>query len=182
MTTEEDKMGKVTGHARAGGCSLSVNVPPRARPMAPAAPPLAPARPSIAPPAPPRAPARPSIAPPAPPPAPARPSITSPVPPPAPARPSIAPAPSTITPPPLVTAPSTPVRLANAMPAARLPAFEPSKAAAASPGRKRGSRARLGELLVAEGVISQDQLHEALREPRRTKERPAAVVAGPGRL
>src|SRR5437870_3021271 len=80
-----------------GGGRPRVVDPTPAAPIVPAAPPRAPARPSIAPPAPPRAPARPSI--------------TSPVPPPAPARPSIAPAPSTITPPPLVTAPSTPVRL-----------------------------------------------------------------------
>src|SRR5439155_228389 len=85
-----------------------------------------------------------------------------------------------ITPPSLVTAPSTPVRLANAMPAARLPAFEPGKAGGVSPVRKRGSRARIGELLVAEGVISQDQLHEALREHRRSKERLGSVLARRG--
>src|SRR6266446_10418233 len=95
------------------------------------------------------------IVPAAPPRAPARPSIGPAVPPPAPARPSSAP-PSIITPPSLVTAPSTPARLANAMPAARLPACEPGKAGGVSPVRKRGSRARIGELLVAEGVISQD--------------------------
>jgi len=144
---------------------------PRAVDPTPAAP--------IVPAAPPRAPARPSIGPAVPPPAPARPSITSPVPPPAPARPSSAP-PSIITPPSLVTAPSTPVRLANAMPAARLPAFEPGKAGGVSPVRKRGSRARIGELLVAEGVISQDQLHEALREHRRSKERLGSVLARRG--
>jgi len=42
------------------------------------------------------------------------------------------------------------------------------------------NRARLGELLVSEGVISQDQLHEALREHRRSKERLGAVLARRG--
>jgi type IV pilus assembly protein PilB len=39
---------------------------------------------------------------------------------------------------------------------------------------------RLGELLVAEGVISQDQLQDALREHRRSKERLGAVLARRG--
>ena len=41
-------------------------------------------------------------------------------------------------------------------------------------------RARLGELLVAEGVISHDQLQEALRDHRRSKERLGAVLARRG--
>jgi len=45
------------------------------------------------------------------------------------------------------------------------------------PARRRG---RLGELLVAEGVISQDQLQDALREHRRSKERLGAVLARRG--
>ncbi|TMQ20951.1 MAG: type IV-A pilus assembly ATPase PilB [Candidatus Rokuibacteriota bacterium] len=45
------------------------------------------------------------------------------------------------------------------------------------PGRRRG---RLGELLVAEGMISPDQLQEALREHRRSKERLGHVLARRG--
>src|SRR3989442_5445240 len=45
------------------------------------------------------------------------------------------------------------------------------------PVRRRG---RLGELLVAEGVISADQLQDALREQRRTKERLGHVLARRG--
>ncbi|HEV8473399.1 MAG TPA: type IV-A pilus assembly ATPase PilB [Methylomirabilota bacterium] len=51
---------------------------------------------------------------------------------------------------------------------------------APAPVRRRAQRARLGELLVAEGVISQEQLHEALREHRRSKERLGAVLARRG--
>jgi len=45
------------------------------------------------------------------------------------------------------------------------------------PARRRG---RLGELLVAEGLISPDQLQDALREHRRSKERLGAVLARRG--
>jgi type IV pilus assembly protein PilB len=41
-------------------------------------------------------------------------------------------------------------------------------------------RGRLGELLVAEGLISQEQLSEALREHRRSKERLGSVLARKG--
>src|SRR5262249_50209121 len=47
----------------------------------------------------------------------------------------------------------------------------------AKPARRRG---RLGELLVAEGVISPQQLQDALREHRRSKERLGAVLARRG--
>jgi type IV pilus assembly protein PilB len=50
-------------------------------------------------------------------------------------------------------------------------------AASSSAARRRG---RLGELLVAEGVISHDQLQDALREHRRSKERLGAVLARRG--
>ncbi len=46
--------------------------------------------------------------------------------------------------------------------------------------RKRASRARLGEVLVAEGLISAEQLHDALREHRRSKERLGTVLARRG--
>jgi type IV pilus assembly protein PilB len=66
---------------------------------------------------------------------------------------------------------------------ASVPGFEPAgggRFVGAPSGRKRVNRARLGELLVSEGVISQDQLHEALREHRRSKERLGAVLARRG--
>jgi len=50
----------------------------------------------------------------------------------------------------------------------------------AAAARKRVNRARLGELLVSEGVISQEPAHEALREHRRSKERLGAVLARRG--
>jgi len=93
------------------------------------------------------------------------------------------PPPTIITPPPFVPAPSTPVRLATAVSSASVPGFEPAgggRFVGAPSGRKRVNRARLGELLVSEGVISQDQLHEALREHRRSKERLGAVLARRG--
>ncbi len=61
-------------------------------------------------------------------------------------------------------------------PAAAAPAYIPPPAEA-EPGRRRG---RLGELLVAEGVISPDQLQDALREHRRSKERLGTVLARRG--
>ena len=109
------------------------------------------------------------------PPAPIPPAARAPAPPPR--------APTIITPPAFVPAPSTPVRLATAMSSASVPAFEPvggGRSGVAPSARKRVNRARLGELLVSEGVISQDQLHEALREHRRSKERLGAVLARRG--
>ena len=86
---------------------------------------------------------------------------------------------------PTIAAPSIPthMRMAAAALAASAPGLEPvsaGKSGGAPSGRKRVSRARLGELLVAEGVISQDQLHEALREHRRSKERLGSVLARRG--
>jgi type IV pilus assembly protein PilB len=98
--------------------------------------------------------------------------------------PSIASAPAAV-PPPIAAPPfiptSTPVRLATGMPAAGA-TFDSSHTgrSSAAAGRKRVSRARLGELLVAEGVISPEQLHDALREHRRSKERLGAVLARRG--
>ncbi|HEV8585217.1 MAG TPA: ATPase, T2SS/T4P/T4SS family, partial [Methylomirabilota bacterium] len=87
--------------------------------------------------------------------------------------PPIAPPPA---PPPMAPPPIAPVRV----PA---PALEPvgaGKSVGAPSGKKRASRPRLGELLVAEGLISPDQLHEALREHRRSKERLGAVLSRRG--
>jgi type IV pilus assembly protein PilB len=47
-------------------------------------------------------------------------------------------------------------------------------------GKLARRRGRLGELLVAEGLISPDQLQDALREHRRTKERLGQVLARRG--
>ena len=69
-----------------------------------------------------------------------------------------------------------------------VPADPPEMAAAiaraehAPGGRPRQARrrGRLGELLVAEGFISQQQLQDALREHRRSKERLGSVLARKG--
>src|SRR5262249_54231753 len=130
--------------------------------------PIAPRRP-VAPPAP--IPPSAIVAAPAPPP----PSIPAPPPiPPTSSTPAAAPMPS----PPLVPPLSTRPRLASRP--GLVDAAGAARAAGTAPARKRGSRARLGELLVAEGVISQEQLHEALREHRRSKERLGAVLARRG--
>ena len=92
-----------------------------------------------------------------------------------------------------VPPPAVPEPRASFVAAARAPVAMPSRQAgltvpptargdAASvargrPGRRRG---RLGELLVAEGMISPDQLQEALREHRRSKERLGHVLARRG--
>jgi len=92
--------------------------------------------------------------------------------------PSIAAAPSITPAPPFIPSPSTPVRLAGTP--GILETVGSGKSGSVPLSRKRPSRARLGELLVAEGVISQEQLHEALREHRRSKERLGAVLARRG--
>ena len=69
-----------------------------------------------------------------------------------------------------------------------VPADPPEMAAAVAraehaPGgrpRQARRRGRLGELLVAEGFISQQQLQDALREHRRSKERLGSVLAQKG--
>jgi len=106
------------------------------------------------------------------------PAAPIPPPPPVPSAPSIAASSSMPPVPPLAPAPSTRVRLANT-PGMLDPASSGRPGIAPS-ARKRASRARLGELLVAEGIISQDQLHEALREHRRSKERLGTVLARRG--
>jgi type IV pilus assembly protein PilB len=106
------------------------------------------------------------------------PAAPIPPPPPVPSAPSIAASSSMPPVPPLAPAPSTRVRLANT-PGMLDPASSGRPGIAPSV-RKRASRARLGELLVAEGIISQDQLHEALREHRRSKERLGTVLARRG--
>jgi type IV pilus assembly protein PilB len=55
-----------------------------------------------------------------------------------------------------------------------------AEAAAGVRGRLIRSRGRLGDLLVAEGLISPSQLHEALREHRRSKERLGNVLTRQG--
>ncbi len=105
----------------------------------------------------------------------------------APPAPHIKPAPSITpasAPPPIAAGPRTQIRIGDSRPASTLPAFDSASAAKAAAmaaaARRRVARARLGELLVAEGVISQEQLHEALREHRRSKERLGAVLARRG--
>jgi type IV pilus assembly protein PilB len=60
------------------------------------------------------------------------------------------------------------------------PAMTPRPGSGAAPGRPGRRRDRLGDLLVAEGVISPGQLHEALREHRRSKERLGSVLTKRG--
>jgi type IV pilus assembly protein PilB len=118
-------------------------------------------------------------------PAPVPPAPRAPLPPAAPIRPPSVPsvpsiaASSAMPPsPPLAPGPSTRVRLASA--SGMLDPAVSSRAGFAPSARKRATRARLGELLVAEGIISQEQLHEALREHRRSKERLGSVLARRG--
>jgi type IV pilus assembly protein PilB len=54
------------------------------------------------------------------------------------------------------------------------------RAEATASGRAARRRTRLGDLLIAEGVISSGQLSEALREHRRSKERLAKVLTRRG--
>ena len=108
------------------------------------------------------------------------------VPPPAePAPPVVArpPAPSRQAPPPPMAAPRRSFVATTRAP--ELPTIAPGPATAAvqgldSRGKPVRRRGRLGELLVAEGVISSDQLQDALREQRRTKERLGHVLARRG--
>jgi type IV pilus assembly protein PilB len=117
------------------------------------------------------------------------------VPPPAPSPPALAEAPPAAAPaptppppvapaPPWTPAPSRPVRPGLASPAARRAAPAPPTPAevdAAAVGRRLlRRRGRLGELLVAEGLISPSQLHEAIREHRRSKERLGNVLTRRG--
>jgi type IV pilus assembly protein PilB len=88
--------------------------------------------------------------------------------------------------PPRVTpAPARPARPSVALPAASRPDAAPpagarADTAVAGRGRPTRRRSRLGELLVAEGLISPGQLHEALREHRRSKERLGKVLTRRG--
>jgi type IV pilus assembly protein PilB len=136
-----------------------VTAPPVSAPAAP--------RPSVV--QPPTAPSRPATPP--------RPVVASP---PRPAAPPPRPAPQPV-PQPVVAAgsgygtmvvPADPPELAAAIARAEhTPGGRPRLA------RRRG---RLGELLVAEGYISQQQLQDALREHRRSKERLGSVLARKG--
>ena len=61
------------------------------------------------------------------------------------------------------------------------PAPAPARAElAGAPSRPARRRDRLGDLLLAEGVISPGQLHDALREHRRSKERLGSVLTRRG--
>jgi type IV pilus assembly protein PilB len=62
------------------------------------------------------------------------------------------------------------------------PAVDVARAESATVARSRlvRRRARLGDLLVAQGVISPSQLHDALREHRRSKERLGSVLTRRG--
>jgi type IV pilus assembly protein PilB len=89
-------------------------------------------------------------------------------------------------------APSRPPASASLASASRPPAPAPSHAALAAPaaarpeattpgrGRSTRRRSRLGDLLVADGLISAAQLHEALREHRRSKERLGSLLTRRG--
>jgi len=152
----------------------------RRRAAQPSAPPTPPAPRTATPPRPPSVPRTPP-----PPPVPMTPQApvapATPVSPPpviAPSTPSIAASPSMPPAPPLPPASSTRVRLAST--SGILDPASSGRPGLAPSARKRTSRARLGELLVAEGIISQAQLHEALREHRRSKERLGAVLARRG--
>jgi type IV pilus assembly protein PilB len=106
-------------------------------------------------------------------------------------------APPPVTPPPPVAAPPMTVKPASARPGpprqARPPLAMPASpvrpAAPAAPGEVAGDdpqptrrRGRLGDVLVAEGLISTNQLHEALRDHRRSKERLGKVLTRRGFL
>jgi type IV pilus assembly protein PilB len=96
--------------------------------------------------------------------------------PPAPTRPSFVAAKSLERAPAAPAAPVAPPTLER-RPAPRAHARTLAAEPGAKPARRRG---RLGELLVAEGIISQEQLQDALREHRRSKERLGAVLARRG--
>jgi type IV pilus assembly protein PilB len=105
-------------------------------------------------------------------------------------------APSPLTPPPPAVAPPPTGGRAPARPAPRrqprppvtTPTVSPARPAgpavpdeAAGEGpRSIGRRGRLGDVLVAEGLISANQLHEALREHRRSKDRLGKVLTRRG--
>jgi len=175
METAE-RIARVDPDRAAGGTARRRGAaPPTPAAPAPQTPSIASSAParttSITPPAPPRPPAPHAPAPPAPAPAPpAAPTRTTTI------RPAATPSPT----PPLTLTPASSVRIAAAP--STMPGLGAGGGArAVSPAaRKRGGRARLGELLVAEGIISQQQLHEALREHRRTKERLGTVLARRG--
>jgi len=117
---------------------------------------------------------------PPPPPAPKPPPPASPAPTPVPVA-----APTAASPPPrALPPPSRPTRPGVALSAQAM--AEPlvsagrAEASAGPRGRLARRRVRLGELLVAQGLISPSQLHEALREHRRSKERLGNVLTRKG--
>jgi type IV pilus assembly protein PilB len=153
-------------HGSPGGRRRRSTLPSPESAPAPAPPVMAPA---------PVAPAPPPV--PAPPPAPA--PSPAPVAPPAPA-PSPAPVALPLPVAPIYTGPPTRAQLDSAWAAAAAAEPRTIKPSGAPVNKRRVSHARLGELLVAEGAISQEQLHDALREHRRSKERLGAVLARRG--
>jgi len=144
--------------------------------------------------------APPVVPPPAPAPAAPPPAPKAPPPPPAPAAPAPprgAPRVSPAPPPVRAAAPTAPSPPPRAVPPASRPArhgvalsahamAQPlvtagrAEASAGPRGRLALRRARLGDLLVAQGLISPGQLHEALREHRRSKERLGNVLTRQG--
>jgi len=164
------------GRRRRGAQSPTTAASPRtAPPPRTASAPRAPAPPSV-----PSAPEA-SITPAAPPPPPPHTTPAAPPPPPphtVPSAPTIAAPPAAPPAPTLPPVSSTRARLANTP--GMLDSAAPGRPGVPPATRRRPSRARLGELLVAEGIISQQQLHEALREHRRSKERLGAVLVRRG--
>jgi len=79
-----------------------------------------------------------------------------------------------------VAAARAPVAMPSRQPGLTVPPTARGDAATVARGRPGRRRGRLGELLVAEGMISPDQLQEALREHRRSKERLGHVLARRG--
>jgi type IV pilus assembly protein PilB len=76
--------------------------------------------------------------------------------------------------------PSPPARPGLVVPAAARLNEPEMVTAGGARGRLVRSRGRLGEILLAEGLISPDQLHAAMREHRRSKERLGKVLTQRG--
>ena len=101
---------------------------------------------------------------------------------PAPPRPAPSPAPRSAPP----TAPARPAGPGVSIPAAAqagpasMAAADRAGSSLAARGRPARRRARLGDLLVAQGLISPGQLHDAIREHRRSKERLGSVLTRRG--
>ncbi len=122
--------------------------------------------------------APPVVLPPAPAPKPPPPASPAPTPAPVAAPAAASPPPRTVPPPSRPTRPG--VALSAQAMAQPLVSAGRAEASAGPRGRLARRRVRLGELLVAQGLISPSQLHEALREHRRSKERLGNVLTRKG--